>query len=113
MPRPTAIRAYALGVLTGSVLTAGVLVAAPAKADGVLSNAEAAYVIAFGAAAVCPVISQFPTEAGVFGVLMGIMDDGFSADSAVDIVNESVADFCPRHWPLLTAIGNKYRGVPA
>jgi hypothetical protein len=81
-----------------------------ARADGYISDTECAYINTYGASAVCATISQFPTEAGVMGVAQGIIQDGFTADSAVDIVNASVSEFCPSHWPLLQAIGAKARG---
>jgi hypothetical protein len=46
---------------------------------------------------------------GVMGVANAITKDGFTADSAVDIINASVEDACPRNWPLLVAIGNAAR----
>jgi hypothetical protein len=43
------------------------------------------------------------------GVGEAIVDRGFSVDSAVDIVNASVWLYCPRNWPLLSAIGEAAR----
>lgn len=83
----------------------GLLLAPPAHADGVISNVERAYVQAYGASAVCPTIADYPSEAGVMGIAQGIMEDGFAADSAVDIINASVGTYCPKFWPLLQAIG--------
>lgn len=55
--RTNIIRAYALGIITGSFLTAGLTFGlAPAKADGHLDNSEADYVLMYGEGAICPVI---------------------------------------------------------
>lgn len=109
--RPRRLRRRLALTAFGIVLAGACLgYATDARADGVLSNVEWAYVQAYGAAAVCPTIDLFPTEAGVMGVMAGIAEDGFTGDSAVDIINESVSSYCPRHWPLLQAIGAKYRG---
>jgi len=95
----------------GGMLVAGVLFGAgAARADGILSDTEAAYVLAYGAGAVCPTISEYPSTAGVMGVAQGIMSDGFTADSAVDIINSSVANYCPQFWTLLERIGAEARG---
>ena len=108
------MRAFALGIITGGFLTAGVVFAAgPAKADGTLDKTETDYVFTYGSGAICPVIDEYHTPAGVMGVVKGIMHDGFTADSAVDIVNASVDLYCPRNWPLLVAIGKAARGETA
>lgn len=109
--RNSIIKAYALGIITGSFLTAGIVfAAAPARADGHLDATEADYVQMYGAGAICPVIDQYHSVAGVTGVARGITKDGFSLDSAVDIINASVQEYCPRNWPLLVAIGKTARG---
>ena len=105
------VRRTLAGVAAGGVLAAtGLFWAGQARADGVISDAEYAYIQAYGATAVCPVISAFPSEAGVMGVMQGIADDGFTYDAAVDIINASVSEFCPRHWSLLQRIGAEARG---
>lgn len=111
--RTSIIRAYALGIITGGFIAAGVLAAVPAKADGILDNSETDYVLMYGADAICPVIDQYHSVAGVTGVARGITKDGFSLDSAVDIINASVQEYCPRNWPLLVAIGKAARGESA
>lgn len=109
--RTSIIRAYALGIITGSFLTAGLAFGlAPAKADGVLDADEAQYVLMYGAGAICPVIDQYHSMAGVMGVANAISKDGFTADSAVDIINTAVETYCPRNWSLLVAIGKAARG---
>jgi len=109
--RTNIIRAYALGIITGSFLTAGLTFGlAPAKADGHLDNSEADYVLMYGEGAICPVIDEYHSLAGVTGVARGIAKDGFTLDSAVDIINAAVDQYCPRNWPLLVAIGKAARG---
>lgn len=97
-------------ITTGMLLPYLLFGSPPARADGVISDVEWAYIQAYGAGAVCTTIDEFPSEAGVMGVAQGIMDDGFNGDSAVDIINASVSTYCPSHWPLLQAIGAKSRG---
>ena len=106
--RKTTVRAFALGVVAGGFLTAGIVAAAPADADGYLDDMEADYVNMYGHGAICPIIDKYRTD-GVMGAAQGITEDGFAADSAVDIINRSVWLHCPRNWPLLVALGNAVR----
>ena len=92
---------------------AAVVLAPAAHADGDLSPSEDAYVAAYGRDAVCPVIDTYHSTAGVIGVKMAIIKDGYTADDAVDIINASVALYCPRNWPLLVAIGKAARAATA
>ena len=98
---------------TTALLGAALYYSAPARADGHLDRSEVDYVLTYGAGAVCPVIDEYHNAAGVAGVMRAIEQDGFSADSAVDIINTSVAEYCPRNWPLLHAIGNAARASSA
>ena len=110
--RPNIIRAYTLGILTGSFITGSVvLFSTTAKADGYLDDTETDYVLTYGHDAICPVIDQYHSAAGVVGVARAIVSDGFTPDSAVDIINASVQEFCPRNWPLLVSIGNAARST--
>lgn len=106
--RRSTVRAFALGVVTGAVLAAGIVAAAPADADGFLDDMEADYVKMYGSEAICPIIDKYRTD-GVLGAAEGITEDGFAPDSAVDIINGAVWLHCPRNWPLLVAIGNSAR----
>ena len=113
MMRTSILRAYALGIITGGFLTAGVVFAAgPAKADGTLDSSETDYVLTYEGV-ICSVVDKYHSPGGVMGVVQAITNDGFSADSAIDIVNASVQDACPRNWPLLVAIGKAARGQAA
>lgn len=109
--RPHALRRrlWSLAVLT-VLIGAGVGLSARAHADGYITDTEAAYILAYGPTAICPVITEFPSKAGVYGVANGIMADGFAADDAVDIINASVARYCDEYWPLLVQIGAEARG---
>lgn len=95
--------------IVGFILGFALYYSAPAHADGQIDRYEADYVTSYGFA-VCAVIDEYPTVSGVLGVMRGIENDGFAADSAVDIINASVDQDCPRHWPLLQAIGRAARG---
>jgi hypothetical protein len=108
--RPRVLRRRLILAGLGGMLAAAIITTGVAKADGVLSDTEAAYVMAYGAGAVCPTIAEYPSMAGVMGVAQGIMADGFTADSAVDIINASVAAYCDRYRPLLQALGAEARG---
>lgn len=108
--RTAMVRSFALGMIAGSFLTAGLITAIPAKADGFVDDSEADYIFSYGADAICPVIDQYHSFAGVMGVAKAIVNDGFAEDSAVDIINASVELYCPRNWPLLVAIGKQARG---
>jgi hypothetical protein len=94
----------------GGLLAAAVVTMPAAKADPSLSHAQVAYVQAYHGA-VCKTITAYPSEAGVAGVLSGVMDDGFGPVDAAEIVNASVAAFCPEWWALLQAIGDRARAA--
>jgi hypothetical protein len=95
--RPAVIRAYALGIITGSFITAGAILAAPAKADVATD-----YASLYGMA-VCSTLDVFPSADGLTGIGLSIMDDGLSARQAGKVVALSVAVLCPRHAGLVDA----------
>lgn len=101
----------AIAALTGTLMipVIGFFNIPAAHADS-LSAKESAYVIAYGAGAICPTLDKNHSIPGVVGVVEGVMSDGFSAESAVNIVNASVANFCDRNWPLLQQTGAYFRG---
>ena len=98
-------------VIAGFIIGFALYGASDARADGVLDRAEADYAITYGPTVICPFIDAYPNAAGVLAVLRGIQADGFAGDSSVDIVNVSVSDFCPRHFPLLQAMGRAARSA--
>lgn len=85
-----------------------VLFAASAKADGYLDDDELVFSELHGQS-ICDVITEYYGLSGVLGVHQAIMDEGFTADSAVDVLNFSVHEFCPDNWRLLVAIGRAAR----
>ena len=115
--RTSMVRAFSLGIITGSMLTAGVvLLASPARADGILDPDEQVFVELYGAKAICHTLDSYASVAGVMGIADAIVEQGFTYDSAVDIVNASVEIYCAEYWPLLQAIGRAARaanGSPA
>ena len=102
-------RFWALTALAVLIAT-GIGWASDVHADGYLSAEETTFVTQFGPTAVCPVIDKYPTVGGVMGVVAGVMDQGFTADNAVDVVNASVAVYCPQYFPLLQRVGAQARG---
>jgi hypothetical protein len=93
------VRGFALGVITGSFITAGgVLLAGEAQAD--TDRLVYAYAAQFGTA-VCMTLDDFPSIDGVLGVAAGIVSDGLSTFQAGRVIYLSVQDTCPRHMPLL------------
>ncbi|MGB0972378.1 MAG: hypothetical protein ACPGVG_15675 [Mycobacterium sp.] len=107
--RPRTARRINRAIIAAAIAALTFAGAGTARADGVLTDAEAAYVITYGPTAICPVIAKYPSVGGVMGVAEALMNEGWPPDSAVDIINSSVAEYCPRFFPLLTAIGNAAR----
>jgi len=51
---------------------------------------------------VCEVLDEYPSLAGVSGVVQGVINDsGFTPYQAGTVVAEAVIIFCPAHLPLL------------
>jgi len=103
--RPGTTRAYALGVLTGSVVTSlmCVFAAAPAKAD--VSEDEAA--MYYGP--VCATLADYPSSTdGVIGIGLALKDEGYSGYEAGQIVGLSVLNYCPEFIPILQAFAAQY-----
>ena len=111
--RSSIIKAFALGIITGSFVTAGgILLATPAKADGYLNEDEQVWVELYGEQALCATLTEYRSLAGVKGVFDVLTtDEGFTPDSAVDVINASVQAYCPQHWPLLQAVGRAARAA--
>lgn len=102
----------AVALLLVVMAALGVIVfASSAKADGYLDDDEQVYVEMYGELAVCPTITEYRSLAGVMGIAEAIVEQGFSPDSAVDVINASVQAFCPQHWSLLQAIGKASRAA--
>lgn len=102
--------AIAWAMIGSALFGAAFYFASPAKADGMLDEDEQVFVELYGADAVCPTLTEYRSLSGVMGISDAIVDEGFSRDSSVDIINASVQAYCPQHWPLLVAIGRAARG---
>ena len=103
--------AVALLLACSAFLGGAMYFASPARADGYLDEDEQVFVELYGADAICTTITQYRSMGGVLGVAEVIQEEGFSADSAVDILNASVETYCPQHWSLLVAIGKAARAA--
>ena len=104
------MKAFAFGVMTGSVFVAGfVALAAPARAD-IDDPAVTAYAAHYGGA-VCQTLDEYPTDAGILGVGQGIMEHGFTAFQAGEVIYLSVDDICPRHMALVRSFAKQGTAV--
>lgn len=85
-------------VIVGLILGYALYGASDAHAapDQAVINYEARY-----AEAVCSVLDQYPTFAGIVGIAQAITDDGFTAYEAGQVIAMSVSDVCPRHTDLV------------
>jgi len=100
--RRAIVRAFALGIATGSFLTSGiVLLTSPAKADP----------ISQGERVVCVLLDQNPTFAGIVQTAIVIeAKTGVDDRTAGQMIAQSVYAQCPEYIPLITAFANKYAG---
>lgn len=71
----------------------------PARADTVADN----YTVA-NAWRVCATLDDFPSPAGVFGVMGAIQNEGLTVDQSAAVMWESALGWCPRHLDLLNQI---------
>lgn len=75
---------------------AALISAQAAKADPVSNYA------ALNAGPICSTIADYPTVAGVTGVLSGVMEEsGFTAYQAGEVVAAAVIGWCPQYVPVL------------
>lgn len=98
-----AIRAFALGIITGSFLTSGiVLLSAPAKADPDVAKGERV---------VCLLLDQNPSFQGIIQTAVVIeQKTGASDYEAGQMIAQSVYDQCPEYIPLIKAFVGQYGG---
>lgn len=87
-----------------------------AHADGVLTDAELSYV-ADTYYATCATLDDGTTgnvrndSTVVLGIALAIANHyGITPDNAIDVENEQVLEYCPRHWAQLVAVGESARG---
>lgn len=100
--------AVALLMLLMAALGCVVLLASTpsAKAD-TTSFAYAAH----QAGAVCETIADYPSPAGVLGIMAAIRDDGLTDEQAAEVLVMSVSEVCPRYMFVLEAFAD--RGINA
>lgn len=86
------IGGFALGVMTGSMLTAGtILLATPAKADPANEIATM----------VCSSLDNNPTVANVTAIITDLVRAGATYYQAGQIVGISVTSYCTRNIPVV------------
>ncbi len=93
-------RLVAGGVIAGGLMltAAGLVVGAGiAKAD-TLTGRETRFATTNGDA-ICVVFEKYPTAGGLAGIGQSIMNAGFTAPQAADIVVYSVESYCPVEIP--------------
>ena len=95
--RSSILKAFSLGMITGSFATAGmVLLATPAKAD----TDPAAYADRYGTALCATIdqtIGQYSNDDIFMGIGEAVMQDGFSAYQAGQILYWAIEQDCPQH----------------
>lgn len=95
-------------VLTGLFYLWG---AAYARADGTASLLEQKYAQEY-AGTICAYLDDPANrdDLSIVAIVPFLMNKtGFKADSAIDILNYSVQEYCPRNWQLLVDLGNRAR----
>lgn len=99
----------AIAALTGTLMIPVVGFFQPvARADS-LSAKESSFVTEYGASVICPAVAKYHSINGVVGVVKAVIDQGFTAEEAVTVVNYSVATYCREWYPLLTKTGEYFR----
>jgi hypothetical protein len=113
--RNAIIRAYTLGILTGTALTAAlVMLAAPAHADTPDPSPAVLRYTVHNEAAICSALGTYNNIPGVLQVLQAIQaDGGFSEYEAGEVVGLSVTDLCPTYVPLLQKFVRVYGSATA
>lgn len=97
------VRSFALGIVCGAFLTAGIVAAAPAHAD----PTSMAYAASMGEP-VCNTLSDYPSYGGITGIGKAITEDGLTLDQASEVIVMSVINLCPQHMPLLRRYADQY-----
>lgn len=94
-------------VVAGLATVAALVLAPSAHADRVDD-----YVAAYGQGAVCPVLDEFPSNAGVLGIVSHLVESqGFTSYDAGLVIAHSVLLFCPKHIPVLRKFAATYNGT--
>jgi len=96
--RPGTLRAYTLGVITGSIVTAGLAVmAAPmAKADSIYDSV------------ICNELDADPTVSTVVILGLALGDQGYTGYESGRIIGSAVIEDCQHHIGLMQKFANIY-----
>lgn len=105
--RPNVIRAYALGIITGSFLTAGLITAIPAKAEP--DGAAAAFAVVYGQI-ICDTLTTDHSSTTIEALGSAIVDEGLTWRQAGQVMVMAVNEFCPRNMHYLTDYVNAAGG---
>lgn len=99
----------AIATLTGTLMIPVVGFFQPVARADTLSAKEYSFVTEYGQSVICPTVAKYHSIGGVVGVVKGVMDQGFTAEEAVTVVNYSVATYCKEWYGLLTKTGEYFR----
>ena len=89
------------------VIMIALLAMPTARADDRLQPNEVEYMAQYGND-LCLAIEGDPTPQNVFHIGEDIINDGFDPESAADIINYTVAIYCPNWGPLLDETSRVY-----
>lgn len=79
-----------------ALVIVGAWLSTPAHADPQSNYAQ------LNAAAICSTLDEYPTVAGVTGVLSAVMEEsGFTAYESGGVIATAVIGYCPEHLPEL------------
>ena len=88
-------KVFAAGIITGALIVAGTIVAAPGRADVTQRD------VAIYAVAVCGALDDDPSVATVVGLGLGLGSEGYSGYDAGQIIALAVMSRCPEYEPVL------------
>lgn len=100
--RPRALRNRLTLMAVGAFLAGLVIGSMPSAKADTMGPREWDYAHQFGPTAICPVLAANPNTAGVVGVGLGVIDDGFTDAQAAGIVSLAVRLYCPELTTVLT-----------
>lgn len=97
--RNRTIKAFSIGIITGSFLTAGLIhLAAPAKAD--TDSAVTAFAAVYGDI-ICDTLDTYPSFGGIIGIGEAISTEGLTHYQAGQVIYLAALNSCPRHLDLM------------
>lgn len=79
----------------------GAIIAGGALGTGVARADETDQYASLNAGRICRTLDQYPTVAGVTGILQAVMNVGFTPHDAGLVVAKAVVNSCPEHLPEL------------